>query len=330
MAKVLVTGANGFLGSWLTQRLIDEGHETLCLVRKTSDLSELEGVPCKYVYGDITDINSLRENLNGFDTVFHVAGLIGYSPFERERMFKVNVDGTQNVIDVCIEKNVRKLVHISSVAAIGASFSKDTILNENSPYNIAHLRLGYFDSKHEGEMRVEKACREKKLDAVILNPSTIYGSGDARKGSRSTQVKVAQGKFKIYPPGGANVVAIEDVVQGILSAWTIGKTGERYILASENLLIKEVFDIIAEIAGTKPPSIGLPSWLIHSLAKPGDMLTKAGKKFPINSETAWTTTLYHWFDSAKAQRELNLKFKPAKFALENSVRWMIDNGIVNK
>lgn len=330
MAKVLVTGANGFLGSWLTKTLLQEGHETFALVRKTSDLTELKGVDCQYLYGDVTDLNSLEKTFSGMDAVFHLAGLIAYSPFERAAMERVNVTGTQNAINACQKNNVSRLIHLSSVVAVGAGFTPQEVLNENSAYNVGHLNLGYFETKHQAELLVLKACQQKKLDAVILNPSTIYGAGDARKGSRSTQIKVAQGRFKLYTHGGVNVVAVEDVVQGIISAWKQGTSGERFILASENLLIKEVFDIIADIAGVQPPPIGLPTWLVRALAKPGDQLIKAKYKFPINSETAWTTTLYHWFDSSKAQKQLSFKPRPSRIAIENSVRWMIENNLVKK
>ena len=328
MSKVIVTGANGFLGSWVTRTLVEQGHEVFALVREKSDLSELQGVECQYLYGDVTDSHSLEKPFHGMDSVFHLAGLIAYTPHERKKMELVNVEGTQNVVDAVQSQDVRKLVHLSSVVAVGAGFRPEQVLNEESEYNIAHLNLGYFETKRKAEQIVVEATKARRIDSVILNPSTIYGRGDARKGSRGTQLKVAQGKFPLYPPGGANVVAVEDVVDGILKAWAKGRSGERYILSSENLLLKDIFNIIAETAKVPAPHIALPGFAIHALGFVGDILNKYGKKFPINSETAWTSTLYHWFDSSKAQKELGFAPRPARIAIENSVQWIQEHGLL--
>lgn len=330
MAKVLVTGANGFLGSWLVRRLLQEGHQVFSLVRKTSDLSELEGVNTEYRYGDVTDLHSLLAAFEGIDTVFHLAGLIAYKKTDREKMEKINVGGTKNVIEACRALRVRKLVHLSSVVAVGAGFNPSQVLNEESEYNIHHLNLGYFETKREAEELVVQACQKKLVDAVILNPSTIYGPGDARKGSRKTQLKVAQGTFKFYTSGGVNVVSVEDVVEGIVSAWKKGRTGERYILAGENLLIKDLFRIIAEKAGVEPPKKLLPASVIHVVGMVGDALGALGLPSFVSRENAWTSTLFHWFDSSKAQRELDFKPRPAEIAISQSVQWIKENGLLQK
>ncbi|MFS4459052.1 NAD-dependent epimerase/dehydratase family protein [Bdellovibrio sp. HCB2-146] len=327
--KVLVTGANGFLGSWLTRELVNQGLDVYALVRPKSDISELNGVNCKYLHGDVTDVHSLLEAFKGIDTVFHLAGVIAYKKSDRALMEKVNVGGTQNVVEVCREHGVRRLVYLSSVVAIGAGYTPGEIMNENSEFNIHDLDLGYFETKHKAEQIVKEACNRGEIDAVMLNPSTIYGSGDAKKGSRKMQIKVAQGKLKFYTSGGVNVVAVEDVVQGIISAWKQGRTGERYILSGENLLIKDLFRMIADEAGVKPPSKQLPDKLLHVVGAVGDTMEKMGMKGPLSRENAWTATMYHWFDSTKAQKELDFHPRPAKEAIHNSVQWMKDHGLLS-
>lgn len=330
MKKVLVTGANGFLGSWLTKALLAEGHDVYALVRPKSDLSELDGVNCKFVHGDVTDVHSLLEATKDMDTVFHLAGVIAYKKSQRAQMDKVNVGGTANVIAVCREHKVRRLVYLSSVVAIGAGYNAEQILNEDSPYNISDLNLGYFETKHQAEILVKNACNKNEIDAVMLNPSTIYGRGDAKKGSRKMQVKVAQGKLNYYTSGGVNVVAAEDVVAGILSAWKVGRKGERYILSGENILIKDLFAMIAAEAGVKAPKHQLPDGLLHAVGAIGDLMEKMGLKGPLSRENAYTATMYHWFDSSKAQKELGFKPRPAREAIHNSVQWMKDHGLVKK
>lgn len=327
--KVLVTGANGFLGSWLTRELVNQGHDVYALVRPKSDISELQGVKCKYLHGDVTDVHSLLEAFKGIDTVFHLAGVVAYKKSDRAQMERVNVQGTQNVVEVCREHKVRKLVYVSSVVAVGAGYTPDQVMNENSEYNIHDLDLGYFETKHEAEKIVKKACDRGEIDAVMINPSTIYGAGDAKKGSRKMQIKVAQGKLKFYTSGGVNVVAAEDVVQGIISAWKKGRTGERYILCGENMLIKDLFKIIAEEAGVTPPNKLMPDTVLHVVGAIGDTMEKVGLKGPLSRENAYTATMYHWFDCAKAKQELDFNPRPAREAIHNSVQWMKDHGLLS-
>lgn len=327
--KVLVTGANGFLGSWLTRELVNQGHDVYALVRPKSDISELKGVNCKYLHGDVTDVHSLLEAFKGIDTVFHLAGVIAYKKSDRAQMERVNVQGTQNVVEVCREHKVRKLVYLSSVVAVGAGYTPDQVMNENSEFNIHNLDLGYFETKHEAEKIVKKACDRGEIDAVMLNPSTIYGAGDAKKGSRKMQIKVAQGKLKFYTSGGVNVVAAEDVVQGIISAWKKGRTGERYILCGENMLIQDLFKMIAEEAGVKPPHKLMPDSVLHIVGAIGDTMEKVGLKGPLSRENAYTATMYHWFECNKAKQELDFNPRPAREAIHNSVQWMKDNGLLS-
>lgn len=326
--KVLVTGANGFLGSWLTRALVNEGHEVSILVRPTSNLSELKGLDFKVRHGDVTDIFSLSEACVGMDAVFHLAGVIAYKKNQRTLMEKVNVEGTRNVVEVCKQQKIKRLVYLSSVTAIGASFSPNEVLNEESEYRIHNLNLGYFETKKAAEDIVVEACKNNEIDAVILCPSTIYGAGDAKKGSRGVQVKVAQQKFKFYTSGGVSVVAVEDVIDGILKAWKNGKKGERYILSGENLTIQQLFTMIANEAGVTPPKVKIPNFILHIIGTIGDLFEAMGLSSSISSENAYTSTMYHWFDSSKAKKELGFNPRPAKEAIHSSVQWMKDNGIV--
>lgn len=326
MAKVLVTGASGFLGGWLSEALHSAGHEVSVLVR-TANPSAF-GKDIRLHKGDVTDTDSLLRAFNDQEAVFHLAGLIAYRKVDRPKMDLINVQGTANVITACKQQKVAKLIHVSSVAAIGASFSADQILNENSPYNLEHLNLGYFETKRLSEKLVVTAVQKNEIDAVILNPSTIYGKGDAKKGSRGTQLKVAQGKFPFYTNGGVNVVAVEDVVAGLISAWKKGRSGERYILASENLLIQNLLKLIAECAGTRPPHLLMPNFVLHGMGFLGDALQSLGISKGTSRERAYASTLFHFFDNSKAVQELDFKPKPAKIAIQNSVQWMRENGLL--
>jgi dihydroflavonol-4-reductase len=326
--RVLVTGGTGFIGSWLIRRLVNDGYDVSVLVRKNSDLSELTGLNCKFVYGDVTDLSSLQKSFVDIDTVFHLAGYIAYRKIDREKMNAVNIHGTENVINAVKSCSVKKLVYLSSVVAIGAGFNSSQILNENSPYNVHELNLGYFETKHAAEKLVVNAVKNKEIWAVILNPSTVYGAGDARKESRGTQLKVAQGRFKFYTSGGVNVVAIEDVIDGIISAWKVGTSGERYILSGENLSIKDLFLSIANCAGVKAPQLRIPNFVLFILGLIGDILNSLGFSSSLSLEKYYTSTMYHWFDNSKAKQKLGFNPRPAREAIAASVKWSKEKGLI--
>lgn len=327
--KALVTGANGFLGALLTKRLLEEGHQVKALVRKNSDLSELESLKPTYVYGDVTDKNSLLEAFKDQEIIFHLAGYIAYKKSERTLMDKVNVGGTKNVVEACEILKPTKLLHLSSVVAIGSTFTPQ-VLNEESPYTIHNLNLGYFETKKQAEDIVIKSAKQNRIHAVCVNPSTIYGHGDAKKGSRRNQIKVARGELGFYTSGGVNVVAAEDVLDGILLALSKGKNAERYILSSENMTIQSLFQRIAKAANVIPPQVKMPNWVLHGLGIVGDLAAQVGFKAGIGRETAYTATMFHWFDCQKAKTELGYTPRSADIAIENSVRWMRDHGYLKK
>ncbi len=326
--KILVTGASGFVGTWVTKKLLDRGHDVRVLSRTGRAEFEYDTSKLEIVRGDVSDYASLLKATENIHSIFHLAGVVGYSRAARQDMVKTNVVGTQNVIEACAKSKCQRLVHMSSVVAVGASFDGQKPLNEESAYNIHHLDLGYFETKHEAEKLVRAAVQAGQIDAVMLNPSTIYGPGDAKKGSRNTQVKVARGKFPFYTSGGVNIIHIDDAVDALYRAWEVGRSGERYILCGENITIKELFMTIANAAGVSAPKIYLPNAVVLGIGKVGDWLEKNGRKGPINTENAWASILYHWFDNAKAKRELGLKTRPAADAILSSVNWMKNNGIL--
>lgn len=321
MKKIIVTGANGFLGSNLCKKLITHGYQVSVVVRKNSDISEIKDLKLKYFYGDVTDFNSLKEAFKNQDIVLHLAGLISYKKYDREKMHLINVIGTENVIQACTETGIKKLLHLSSVVTIGSSFLP-YIHNEQSEYKIKKLDLGYFETKREAEKKVMQASKEKKLFTVCVNPSTIYGFADAKKGSRKNQIKVAQGQLPFYTSGGVNVVSVDDVTDGIILALEKGSNGERYILSHENVTIKELFQMIAQSAGQKPPPYYLPTFILHILGWFGDFFKKG-----LSRENAYTASMYHWFDCSKAKTDLGfLPKKTAQQAIDDSVSWMRQNG----
>lgn len=329
--RALITGANGFLGAHLINKLLKEGMQVVAFVRKNSQLADINLIDSlKFEYGDITDKASIIAALVNSrpDVVFHLAGYVGYKKSERAIMESINVQGTQNVIDAMVMAKVPKLVHVSSVVAIGAGYKATEILDENSKYNLTPLNLGYFETKRKAEELVKEATLRGEIQSVILNPSTVYGPADAKKGSRKTQLKVAQGKFRFYTSGGVSVVSVEDVIEGIFQGFKKGRNGERYILSGENILIKELFEKIAIIAGVPAPTIYLPNWVLHIVGRAGDISTRFGHPVSLSQENAWTASLFHWFKNEKAKAELGIQFKSAEYSIRQSIEWMRENKLI--
>ncbi len=325
---VLVTGATGFLGGYVARRLVASGRRVRALVRDNSAGAALEQAGVETVRGDINDPPSLGAACRGASAVIHAAGLIAYSRAARREMERVNVEGAANVLAACENAGVERLLYISSVAAVGAGFTPDALLNEESPYTLGRYNLGYFETKREGERIVLEAARQGRIHGAAVNPASIYGAGDARKGSRGVHVRVARGAFRFIPPGGVNVIAIEDAVEGVCRALEAARNGERYILAGENLRIRDLHRLIAAEAGVAPPSVHLPAPMVRSMGRACSLLERLGGKGPFDSEAALASALFHWFDAAKARREFGLDPKPAREAVAASVAWMRGNGLL--
>ncbi|MEI7974294.1 MAG: NAD-dependent epimerase/dehydratase family protein [Bdellovibrio sp.] len=324
--KFLVTGATGFLGQNLIQYLYDSGHQAVALVREGSrPPASLLNLAVEISRADVTAAPSLQKIPENLDGVFHLAGVIAYHKRERALMERVNVQGTVHVLDFC-ETRALPLLHVSSVVAVGASRTP-VVLNETSPYEVPNS-FGYFASKRKAESLVLQRSLQGKLRAVVVNPSTIYGAGDMEKSSRKAQLQVARGRLNFYPPGGVSVVNVEAVVHAMLKALQIGKSGERYILAGENLLLKEVFALIAKHSGQTRPKWGLPQVLLQIIGLGGDLAELFGFQASLTSENAALACWYHWFDSSKARQELGFQFESADEAIRKSILWAKKNGLL--
>ncbi|MFA6238172.1 MAG: NAD-dependent epimerase/dehydratase family protein [Bacteriovorax sp.] len=306
--KVLVTGTRGFLGTHLVRALEAEGYEVFPFV------------------GDILNLEMMLPQFNGLDGVFHVAGAMSSSPKEekdRDRLFRVNVEGVKNIIQACSEKNIPRLVHVSSVVAVGTNLHKsDPLLCESSINITKNLNFANYDSKRIGEELVLEAARHGKINAVVVNPGLIYGAGDAKKIIRKGNVRAARGKLPFYTSGGVNIVAVEDVTAGMIAAFKKGKNGDRYLLTGDNITIKELLTTISTLAGAKPPSMVLPDGFIKFLAAFSDYL---GFKSKLCRENIFSATTFHWYDNSKARAELNFNPRSYREALKASVEWMKEN-----
>lgn len=327
MAKVFVTGANGLIGSNLCHRLSELGYEVTALVRQESNLLGLKEFSGKIVRGDILDERSLSQLMEGSDFVFHTAGLVSFDNRRREELLRVNVEGTRSVMNAALRAGVKKVVHTSSVAAIGISAQGD-IADETVEYNRFKYKVAYSDSKHLGEIEALKAA-ERGLSVVIANPASIVGQRDVYS-HFGVLLRVLKGKRIVpYVTGGMCVVGVDDVVNGEITALKSGKPGEKYILGSENLSFKNLFGKIAEVVGASAPNVRVPIWTARAAASLMEAVSDLTGKPPVLTKAhVVSATLPHYFSSEKARRELGFEPHPVMDAIRKSYDWHIQNGLM--
>lgn len=247
--KILVTGATGFLGSHVCRELIRCGYRVTALRRSSSNPEILNGLNLEFRTGDLLDANSLVQAIKGNDAVVHAAADIRYSSENPDLQQRINVAGTRDLAAACRQAGLRRLVHVSSVAAIGIP-PRGVIADENFPFNLEGSHLRYHISKKRAEERViEEFARG--LDVVIVNPSSVFGPHGAIFRGGDMVYKVRRHKVVPYFAGGICAVHVNDVATGIRLALERGAGGERYILGGENLTYQELARRSAAAFGLK-------------------------------------------------------------------------------
>lgn len=272
-APILVTGATGFIGAYLLHALIRQGYTNVRAIRRpSSSMALVADVADKVQWfeADLLDVADLGEAMKGVRRVFHVAAVVSFSARHRQKMKLVNVEGTANVVNLALAEGVEKLVHVSSIAALGRP-RDGGLIDENTPWRPETVTSHYGLTKHLAEMEVWRGLAEG-LNAAVVNPANVLGSGFWRERTGTAQVfyHIYRG-LKFYPLGANAFVDVRDVVRFMIRLMESERSGERFILAAENLPFKAVFDSIARHLGVPPPSIPVTP-LLRELAWRGAWL----------------------------------------------------------
>lgn len=322
---VLVTGATGFIGAALCRALCNEGLKVRALHRRTSSLVLLQDLPTERVVGDILEPDSLTPAMRGVRRVFHTATQSDYWRHP-EHVWRSAVEGTRNVVQAARDAAVERLIHTSSLAALGIP-APGELLDERHAFNQPPNRFPYAHAKHQAEQQA-LAAAAGELEVVIVNPSVVIGAGDARQISGSMVIETARGLGFIYTDGGVNVVHIADVVEGHLAAARLGRPGERYILGGENLTYREIFTTLAEIVGRRPPWLAIPGWAIPPAAVGLDTVGRL-VRLPLNGDQLRMSHHPVFCDTSKARTELNLP-PPRSFrqAAQEAYDWYKSQGVI--
>ncbi len=321
--KALVTGSSGFIGSRLCRRLIAEGWEVRAFHRASSTLRMLEDLPVEHAVGDLTQPATVNKAMRGVDVAFHAAAKLSGS-HKPGSMYTVTVEGTRTVLLAALEAGVKRLVHISSAAALGVPDEGPgivSLMNENKAWNYRPDYYPYGYSKYLAEMEVQKAVA-LGLDAVLVNPSVVLGAGDIYRTTSSIVYQVGHRRLPCLIEGGVNFVHIQDVLDGILAAYQHGKRGCRYLLTGENLTHVELVQAIAQVAGVAPPTLMAPAGLVRSMT---GFLSAAQPFFhlPIEATNLRQAGYYFFYDARHSQVELGLA--PPRLvedAIEETWAWL--------
>ncbi|HZZ85740.1 MAG TPA: hopanoid-associated sugar epimerase [Anaeromyxobacteraceae bacterium] len=326
---VLVTGATGFIGSNVARLLVERREEVRVLVRPTSDLRNVQGLPVEVALGDLRDPESVRRAVRGCRRVFHVAADYRFWARDPAELYRSNVDGTVNVLEACLAEGVERVVYTSTVGTIGLA-ALPAPCDEETPLLDGQLTSHYKRSKLEAE-RAALAFVPRGLPLVIVNPSAPVGPFDV-KPTPTGQVIVdfVRRKLPAVVDTGLNVVHVRDVAEGHLLAAERGRVGERYILGHRNMTLVEILAELAELTGLPPPRVRLP----YAVAWTAGAVSTAISTFithrppAVALEAVRMARRRMFFDAGKAVRELGLPQTPVRAAFEDAIRWFEQAGLI--
>lgn len=310
---VLVTGATGLVGSHLIKALLQKGEQVRALYHRSlppQDLQKAEWVKC-----DILDIIALEEVLQDVDQVYHCAAIVSFSPKRKHLLYQTNIEGTANIVNACLNVDIKKLVYVSSVAALG-KIKNGELISEAIQWNSESDNSEYGKTKYLAEMEVWRGIAEG-LNAVIVNPGIILGSGDWNKGSAEI-FKTIYKEFPWYSEGVNGFVDVEDVINAMISLMKSNIQSQRFILSVDNLSYKTLFTEIAHCFNKKPPHKNI-SPLLAAIVWRAEKIKSffTGKDPMITKETAHSALAKVYYDNSKLIKYLpQFKYTPLKESLQ--------------
>ncbi len=320
--QVLVTGGGGFVGSHLVRLLVSRGNRVRVLARTLASAKILSDLNIEVVLGDLKDPESLKSAAEGCQQVFHCAADYRlWSPNFRE-LYENNVDGTENLLKVCQQSGVEKVVYTSSVAAVGIP-KNGQAGDENTPVKLDDM-IGHYKRSKFLAQQVALDYARSGYPVYIVNPSTPIGSHDWKPtATGKIIVDFLNGRMPAYVDTGLNLVAVEDVALGHLLCLERGQPGRLYILGHQNLTLKQILETLAGLTGRKAPSVRLPYPLVYALAWTENLVTSGllRKQPHIPLEGVKMAKKRMWFSNERALRELGFQPTSVEQALSRAVAW---------
>ncbi|MDO5970656.1 NAD-dependent epimerase/dehydratase family protein [Flavivirga aquimarina] len=318
---ILVTGSTGLVGSHLLYKLVSSNEKVRAIYRAEKKLANVKSVFATYtsnyeslfktiewVKADLLDIPALSEAFIGITHVYHCAAFVSFEPDKYQILRKTNIEGTANIVNLCLSNAVNKLCYVSSVATLGNAINNEDI-TEDTIWNPEDDNSVYAITKYGAEMEVWRATQEG-LNVVIVNPGVILGAGIWRYGTGSFFKKAHKG-FKYYTSGTIPLIAIEDVVSIMITLIKSDILNERFVLVAENWTYKQFLQALAKSVHAKPPEKLASSWLLKLVWKLDWLKTKlTGKRRQLTKHIARSLSTETKYNSNKIKSVLNYKFKP--------------------
>lgn len=302
---ILVTGATGFLGAQLVVQLLETELLVKCIKRENSKIPPAL-IPyqdkIEWVTADILDFSDLDDAFEGITKVYHCAALISFEPSLKKKMLAINAEGTANVVNFCLEHEVEKLVHVSSISALGNSKNNE-LIDEKLFWEGFEAHDVYAVSKYRAEMEVWRGINEG-LNAVIVNPSVIIGEDAGTTGSGAIFETVRNG-LKYYTQGGTGFVDVKDVAKTMILLMNSEVSAERFIISNQNYTYKDLFSEIAKAFGLAVPKEEAKPWML-SLAWKANSLKNffTGSKGGLTKATAKSAANFNRFDNSRIKKQL--------------------------
>jgi dihydroflavonol-4-reductase len=314
------------VGSHIARLLHQQGHTVRILHRANSKMDALQGIPFESAIGDVTDAEAVKQAVEGCDVVYHVAAVADYWRSDVKQMYRVNVDGTYQVMQAAKAAGVKRVVFTSSAAAVG--FIEDRPADEKDRFNQKPDLFPYGYSKCKAEEVVDEAVA-KGLDVVILNPTVIIGPGDLNMISGTFILQTARYQWLTpYTSGGVAVTDVRDVARWHLLAAEKGRMGERYILSSENYSYKEWFKLIAESIGVTKPRIYVPNFVLPVAVRAVSLLHRLRVNMPLDENQVRLGSKRVYFNAAKAWKELGAPQIDMRQSIRETFAWYESHGFI--
>ncbi|MBO0932193.1 NAD-dependent epimerase/dehydratase family protein [Fibrella aquatilis] len=323
---ILLTGANGFLGSHIVRELLARRYNVRALVRPGSNRKTLPELPIEIVEGDLLNPADVLRAAKGCKAVIHAAALAQVNPARDPQVWAVNKTGTENVLAAVKQAGLKRLVYVGTANVFGFG-TKEQPGTERSPYTGQTYGVDYMDSKVAATELVRQAAHRDDVAAIMVHPTFLLGPLDSKPTSGAMLLAIAKKQLPGYPAGGKNYVHVRDAAIATVNALTMGRLGESYILGNENLTYHEAFALMASVAGVTPPHFALPPTVARFYAQASQWLANIRGRVPaVNVPMAMIANDGHYFSSEKAVRELNLPQTPIREAVQEAYDWFSANG----
>jgi dihydroflavonol-4-reductase len=317
--KILVTGGTGFLGSYLLRYLVQKGYNNIFAIRRsTSKLDLVKPIEDKiqWVECDILDVRGLEKAMAGVEQIYHLAAMVSFEAKHRKRMHQINIEGTANVVNLALENNIEKLVHVSSIAALGRR-KRLKVITEKTKWEKSGFNSAYAISKYLSEQEVWRGVAEG-LRACIINPAVILGAGFWEEGSASFFSKINKGN-KFYGVGGTGFVDVRDVSRLMIEMMESELVGEKVIANGENISYRKVFEMIADSINKKRPRIALNP-MLGALAWRAEWLRSkiTGSSALVTKETVENSFRTWIYENKKSIDTFNFKYIPVEQTIKEA------------